>query len=440
MPISQFLPSTHPRLSFSRHHQVPRNYNNNVKRSTLPTEILLDIFSVLADDVLDHARLFYYRITTLSIDLGVPTHPVRTSINTLLNTALVCHTWYSAAMEALYRNPILASYKQYRLFSRTLRKTPRLASYIRTAFVFDIQTAKPFPFNLMHQEDRDPERVHTHLSHIFQSCSSLGRLFIQLHHPLSEIMASHWLGQPSITFQLRYLTLSGKMFTSTFSQLSLPLLEVLCLNGFNFGLHHSTVFPPFPRLHTLQLTRTTGWQAYHRLYGSIVALPALDSLELYENDYQSSLAANEYTLPHFPHLRRLYAFGTYEYILFSTLWVTSPTLKQVRELGVGVADNGYDSLDEWEIPPTLELLTVAMRLDLPDKSNPQERPLQYLLAFLQRNSGPIARGVLKKVVILGLTWHVDDPWRKEPIQTILREIKSLCNPLRVEVTWRRSSV
>ncbi|KAJ3488903.1 hypothetical protein NLI96_g2529 [Meripilus lineatus] len=423
MPISQFLPSTHPRLSFSRHHQVPRNYNNNVKRSTLPTEILLDIFSVLADDVLDHARLFYYRITTLSIDLGVPTHPVRTSINTLLNTALVCHTWYSAAMEALYRNPILASYKQYRLFSRTLRKTPRLASYIRTAFVFDIQTAKPFPFNLMHQEDRDPERGDYSSNYTILSRRSWPHIGSDNPPSHSNFGISHY---------------RGKCSRQRFPNYLYPLLEVLCLNGFNFGLHHSTVFPPFPRLHTLQLTRTTGWQAYHRLYGSIVALPALDSLELYENDYQSSLAANEYTLPHFPHLRRLYAFGTYEYILFSTLWVTSPTLKQVRELGVGVADNGYDSLDEWEIPPTLELLTVAMRLDLPDKSNPQERPLQYLLAFLQRNSGPIARGVLKKVVILGLTWHVDDPWRKEPIQTILREIKSLCNPLRVEVTWRRS--
>ena len=244
----------------------------------------------------------------------------------------------------------------------------------------------------------------------------MDNLFISLQYPLSSQSSSDWYIP---TTRLTSLTISGRAFDPAFTTLPLPQLQVLCLHKFQFNAEDAITFPPFPKLHTLQLSRTNGWKAYHKVFNSIAKLPSLTCLELYENDYQSSLAANEYSLPDIPHLQRLRAFGTYEYILFSTRWIESPTLARLCDLGVGVADNGYDSLDEWEIPPTMERFMVAMRLDLPDTSKPQPKPLRYLHWFLQRNSDHIARGVLREVVVLGLTWHPENPWSKEEVQEIV---------------------
>ena len=426
---------THPKFRSSRRDSP----DNSVARLLLPDEILLDIFAILGLQVLQHARLYYNRITMQSTFMLDSTIPLGEDISTIRNAILVPRSWRAVGTEFLYQHIVITSPRRYRLLSRTLEKSPHLSCYVQSTFVADIRMEPSFPMNLLRQQDRVPERIQPHLSSIFQYCTYLDKLFLSLQHPLSDRVASEWLQRPPITSRLRYLTLSGRTLMSTFSHLSLPLLEILCLRAFTFQHEDTVVFPQFPKLHTLQLARTTDWKSYHRIFASITALPSLTCLELYENDYQSSLAANEYTLPDFPHLQTLKAFGTYEYILFSTRWVESPTLGRIRHLGVGVADNGYDSLDEWEIPPTLESLSVAMRLDLPNTSHPQEKPLRYLLGFLRRNSAAIALGVFKEVVILGLTWHSNDPWSQQPIRAVIQDIEEFCFPLRVRVILKRSS-
>lgn len=187
MPLGHFLSTTLPRLSFSRH-DAPR-HPHDVKGTSLPDEVLLEIFSVLADNVLNTTRLFHYRLSLGMVPLNDPTHPLKACISALLNASLVSRSWCSVCTEFLYSNPVLTSPKQFRLFSRTLEQAPHLSFRVRTLFIADIRTEIFFPLNFIRQQESDPGRICSHLSSIFRSCASADRIFVNLQYPLSKIVA-----------------------------------------------------------------------------------------------------------------------------------------------------------------------------------------------------------------------------------------------------------
>ncbi|KAK7685219.1 hypothetical protein QCA50_011582 [Cerrena zonata] len=225
----------------------------------------------------------------------------------LINLALVCRTWYWAAIEHLYMYPHLHSYHQTKLLSRILEKHPHIRVIQDLAVVWDQRTSQR------------PDA----LKSIVENSPDLDAITMILQHDLD--MEELWMWK---TFQqVRKITVHGDRNYDIGH----------CSGGLHRYLEmmHSTLLPPYHVAYNLQTLQLTNVEVTEIGVWSIGLCHSLRTLEFYVTD-------NKPLPTHFSSAQQ---------------WT------HIKHLVLGVIDGKSVSAfrsSQWNAPPNLETMTFLV--------------------------------------------------------------------------------
>ncbi len=416
----------------------------------IPREVLQAILASLTSAVLADAFPFAYGSEVWSCPIN--TRQIALASHTLYCVTLVCRSWYAIGTPVLYSIPALFTGRRIQLFRRTLEEVPSMTRHVKNVLIVDAEGRGVTPLRIFKRLGKYQQQVLLDLTMILDACRSLHSAVIGVQGGWMPTMGCSLLMGSSVGQSLRKLIVYGKSLHSSFSELELPSLEILCLRDFPyFSVRLS--YPLMPRLQTLQLVTSYVSTNIQFAFRPGHPVPPLKSLELYGAHSHGTLIDAD-SLSYFDQLESLHLIGRAELRTFIAL--SQPTTPlTIRHLVLGIIPSFFGYLEEWKLPTTLETLTLFVDL-VPVRRGDllsDKRSLPVILECLRFNNDHLASGTFHRLTINAIsdfTFVVKDPRQyvtgqgvEEPLAfvdlkdftpgPVFAQIKELCNSTEVEV-------
>lgn len=381
-------------------------------------ELMLNVFGNFEAELLVLATHIFRRTAS-------PRNPVNPSrghmYSPLVQSSLVCKSWYLLATEILYSQVILMLNEQILSFARSIRHNPPLARYVKSFFCMETPNIR-YVARVISQAN---------IIHILHTCDSIGALSLSLCNGPSLLTTLGARGHPSTLSRLRRLTLQRSLHDTLEKGLMFPALEYLCYQG---SLPHGPMLESnFPRLQKICFVNVS-WSFESdtgpmRLLASLATLPRLESLRFIE----CTIPSTSFPLPYIPQLRELCLVG---HALNDFRW-SQETLSedeggQLQHLTISAMHRYIQTaLQEWSIPHTLESLTIYIDTSYRPKydhhRSPEHTSTFYLLQFLEVNSSAIRSGPFRTLTLHILCLEPMDI--DDPAESLIQRVEVKCSEL-----------
>lgn len=343
----------------------------------LPQELVLHVMRYLAADVHREHHAAYQHWQSED-EWTEWLKKEEKSVRALYASILVCKTWYTIGVEVLYANPTFVTKSQLRSFTLTVEKSHTLSRLVKSLSIAELYYPR-FKIELFGIMDKHRERLNHYVQRALVACSFVTSLDLCTDSELGNMVGTILSERlPSISVQLRRLTIRGVCFHSCFSQLDLPHLEVLSISQY----YHIDliVFPHLPRLHTLQVIASNLQSSVGSLEMDITKFPSLRVLQIYDNEFEYPIFDAE-SPPYFSKLDRVEIYGSEEMHNFDVV-NKSIMFSDVRELVVGPITAYTSWLPNWRPPLSVESMTLVIDLQTPGARELGDEVLQNVLQFL----------------------------------------------------------
>lgn len=395
----------------------------------LPADILLIILKYL---ITPHFHtLPFIHGGSIWTEVGDESTNIATAYQALITLARVCRSWNEFISEFIFARPVFESGQDVRRFKHILAQSQELRPLVRElAFLDTAKVTAPPTKRLRKQRGAYSE---SDILPVLTSCENLDAVTLSFHSLTSRPLGRVILSQ--VGNRLRKLSIYGNALDCTFSSLSLPLLEVLCLR--HCHLDNKPTFPLLPRLQTLKLA-----QLYSEINLEIFlhpsrAPPCLRAVELYHNEAFAPMSPDD--LPSFfGNLIRLHFVGDAELQLCDTL-MQHRALHTVRHLAIGVMNDSNHPISSWPLPRTLHTLSVFTAI-LPSRywnsTVADGRSLSSIRTFLDSNKDGIKSSKLKRIRVGIESNYVDgDIMHLENVKGISQAISAFGKTHSLDVTF-----
>lgn len=353
----------------------------------------------------------------------------------IASACLVCWAWYSFGTPLLYHHPMVNT-RTLPLLARTLAKCPPLCALIRGLHVEQHTTiqgnAHYIDWFTPRKRKQSQDNFLAHLFrilHLSPSLESLSASFVFYNRPRlpMDIKTGPW-----VTSRLRFLSVSSRdTLDFVFTNLAFPLLEVLCL--INPTLDKVLELHPQPRVHTLCIRQSFCSPESSNLdIANLRRLfPNLRTFEFFGclgNLYRPISPRKD--TPHLDQLCFMEAYG----VLRPDSWKNYLSTVKARELTLGVLREYNEPLATWQIPRSIESLTLVVKLvDLYDVAPvPSVQPLKYVLQLLRNNARDVGTSPLQRLQIW-IERSFEEDLMVEGLEYALDAIKDFCRSRRIGV-------
>lgn len=372
----------------------------------LPPEILVDVFHHLKTS----AYLSSFPVLCPGGVRPIPVSPsqIAGAYYALFSATLTCRAWYSVGTDFLYSCPALVSGYKVQQFHKSLESSPNTSRYLNEAIIVDIDRLHRFrssrspPF--INQAKKESS-IKANLVEILDNSPQLDTLTISLQS--YTMCFTPWLLLPHapIARRLRKLTVYGQTFHTSFCDLKLPVLQILCLRNFPFWDPGSGL-PDLPRLHTLQIVSSFTGIHIRNAFRPKEKYPLLQTIELY-NTSRDALNTIIIELRHIPALSRLHLVGEDELAVFTYMTESGVTL-HISHLVLGVITDHFPPLSAWIFPGDLQSLALFVRIG-------SVGALDTIRDCLVLNRAGIASGRPKKLAIYSSVYDCKAARIPEPL-------------------------
>lgn len=399
------------------------------KRFKLPAEVIIVILRLLTSEALNEAQAVFNDLPTSANYIAKRRLHARA---TLYSAILVSRAWRAVGTEFLYAHPVLMTPYHTRLFIRTLERSPDMERFVKEVWILDTRIAfraRSFTALRHSQKYLSVKKMKADVGYLLEHCSELQALSVGLEFDFTHAEERHFFRAPLVTTDLRKLTVHQCTFHSMTALFAFPFLEVLCLHRLSLTLNGHLDFPPFYRLHTVQLVRPEGWFSHPYDIGALQrAFPVLRTVEVFGN-YQA--IADAKVLACLPFVQQICCVGIFSVQELASL-IDCPALSKIRHLTIGVVGPSSRYLASWRIPPALETLTLFVNLS-PSPDGALDGALHLIRRCLNNNKDRIDAGTLRRLVINTVDSYRPDFVETEDVTLSTFEIQVYCALHGVEI-------
>lgn len=394
----------------------------------LPADILLMIVKYLITPHF-HTLPFVHGGSIWTEDAGEST-PIANTYHVLRTLNLVCRSWNDIIGEFLFARPVFMSGRGLRRFKNTLVQSGELRPFVKEVALLD--TARANSSSKRFRKQRGPYTEADILS-VLTSSPNLDAVALSFHSASSMPLGRVILSQ--VGNRLCKLSIYGSALEATFSSLSFPLLEILCLR--HCRLDNKPTFPLLPRLHTLKLAQLYSEINLEIFLHPLRASPSLRTVELYHNEAFSEMSLED--LPSlFGGLFRLHFVGDAELKLCDLL-MRNQALHAVQCLAIGVMNSSNHPISAWTLPQTLHTLSVFSAI-LPSRywssTVAEGHSLTSIRHFLESNKDVLKLSELKRIRVGIESNYADgDIMRLDNVKGISKAITEFCQKNSLEVEF-----
>lgn len=395
----------------------------------LPPEILIQILFAVTHDATIDLYAFVPDINPQVNGTRIRVADLASRQKVLYLCALVSFQWGDAVTRALYDRPLLRTPRHIEMLAKALSGAPEsrarnMSMSLRGLMIANVDSPKPLP------SGRVVAAIRTIINHA-PGLQTMTMLFNvkQLDQSPGRILLDR---VTAATLPIHHWTLYEWSTQALQESLSLPRLESMCLR--EMAIDAPLAIPAtFTNLRNLVLVQMKAWGWTDAdvlgLLRYIEHLPALESLELYSNEFSPMVGHSDTDPQPFPRITTLHLVGESE-IAFFKYWCGSRAFDALKHIVTGSVSEYHEEIGSWRFPAVLESFTIFLDIKqgLRPSESPDISPLNMIRSCLEVNF-PLARSPvsLKKLVLyLSSTYGTRDMRKKARVIPIIDSLSNIC--------------